>query len=72
MLTRMIDQALVAFVPNRWIAENIILAQEVVHSLKKKGQKKRVSKSQIRFPKDLWLNGMEVYDLSAQSLWIQW
>ena len=51
MLTRMIDQALVAFVPNRWIAENIILAQEVVHSFKKMGKKRGYLRVKLDFQK---------------------
>ena len=58
MLTRMIDQALVAFVPNRWIAENIILAQEVVHSFKKMGKKR----GYLRVKLDL----QKTYD------WMEW
>ena len=34
LLEKLIDPAQVAFVPNRWIAENVVLAQEVVNSFK--------------------------------------
>ena len=34
------DLAQVAFVPNRWINENIVLAREIVHSFKHTGKKK--------------------------------
>ena len=37
----MVDPAQVAFVPNRWITENMALAQEVVHSFKKTQKKER-------------------------------
>uniref|UniRef100_A0A2N9HCG5 protein-disulfide reductase n=1 Tax=Fagus sylvatica TaxID=28930 RepID=A0A2N9HCG5_FAGSY len=40
LLNKLIDPAQVAFVPNRWITENIILAQEVVHSFKTLKMKK--------------------------------
>ena len=40
LLSKIIDPAQGAFVPQRWIAENIILAQEVVHSFKKSKRKK--------------------------------
>ena len=33
-LTKIIDLAQVAFAPNRWINENVVIAQEVVHSFK--------------------------------------
>ena len=36
----MIDPTQVAFIPNRNIAENIILAQEIVHSFRTKRKKK--------------------------------
>ena len=34
LLSKLIDPAQVAFVPNRWISENVVIAQEVVHSFK--------------------------------------
>jgi hypothetical protein len=40
LLNKLIDPAQVAFVPNKWITENIILAQEVVHSFKTLKRKK--------------------------------
>ena len=36
----MIDAAQVAFMPNRWINENAVLAQEIVHTFKHTGKKK--------------------------------
>ena len=36
----MVDPAQVAFVPNRWINENVVLAHEIVHSFKYTGKKK--------------------------------
>jgi hypothetical protein len=32
LLNRLIDPAQVAFIPNRWITENVVAAQEVVHN----------------------------------------
>ncbi len=40
LLHRIIDPAQAAFVPNRWITENMVLAQEVVHSFKKSKKRK--------------------------------
>ena len=40
LLNKLIDPAQFTFVPNRWITENIILAQEVVHSFKTLKRKK--------------------------------
>ena len=40
LLNKMVDPALVAFVPNRWINQNVVLAHEIVHSLKHTGKKK--------------------------------
>jgi hypothetical protein len=40
LLNRLIDPAQVAFVPNRWITENVVAAQEIVHSFGK-AKKKR-------------------------------
>ncbi|XP_065629740.1 uncharacterized protein LOC136067578 [Quercus suber] len=40
LLDKMVDPAQVAFVPNRWINENMVLAHEVVHSFKHTGKKK--------------------------------
>ena len=37
----MIDPAQEAFVPNRWIAENVVIAQEVLHSFMKIRKKKK-------------------------------
>ena len=34
LLNRMVDLAQVAFVPNRWINENVVLAHEIIHSFK--------------------------------------
>jgi hypothetical protein len=39
LLTKIIDPAQVAFVPNRWINENVVIAQEVVHSFKRMKRK---------------------------------
>ena len=36
----MVDPAQVAFMPNRWINENVVLAHEIVHSFKHTGKKK--------------------------------
>ena len=40
LLSKIVDPAHVAFMPNRWITENMALAQEVVHSFKKTQKKK--------------------------------
>ncbi len=34
LLKKLIDPAQVSFVPNRWITENVVLAQKVVHRFK--------------------------------------
>ena len=39
LLAKIIDPAQLAFVPNQWIAENVVLAQEVVHSFRKTKKK---------------------------------
>ena len=39
----MVDPAQVAFVPNRWINENVVLAHEIIHSFKHTGKKKNPS-----------------------------
>ena len=36
----MVDPAQVAFVPNRWINENVVLAHEIAHSFKYTRKKK--------------------------------
>ena len=51
LLSRMIDPAQVAFVPNRWITENVVIAQEVVHSFKKTKKKKGFLGIKIDFQK---------------------
>jgi hypothetical protein len=40
LLAKIIDPAQAAFVPKRWIAENVVLAHEVVHSFKQTKRKK--------------------------------
>jgi hypothetical protein len=40
ILPKLIDPAQVAFVPDRWIAENVVLAQEVVHTFHNMKRKK--------------------------------
>ena len=40
LLNRMVDPAQVAFVPNRWINENVVFAHEIIHSFKHTGKKK--------------------------------
>ena len=40
LLAKLIDPAQAVFVPSRWIAENIVLAQEIVHSFKNTKKKK--------------------------------
>ena len=47
----MIDPAQVAFVPHRWIAENVVIAQEVMHSFKKTKKKKGFLGIKIDFQK---------------------
>ena len=42
LLEKMIYPTQIAFIPNRNIAENIILAQEIVHSFRTKRKKKRL------------------------------
>ena len=39
LLNRMVDPAQVAFVPNRWINENVVLAHKIIHSFKHTGKK---------------------------------
>ena len=51
LLSRMIDPAQVAFVPNRWIAKNVVIAKEVVHSFKKTKKKKGFLGIKIDFQK---------------------
>ena len=51
LLLCMIDPAQVAFVPNRWIVENGVIAQEVVHSFKKTKKKKGFLGIKIDFQK---------------------
>jgi hypothetical protein len=48
ILPKLIDPAQAAFVPKRWIAENVVLAQEVIHSF---NQSKR-KKGNVRFKLD--------------------
>ena len=43
LLNRMVDPAQVAFVPNRWINENVVLAHKIIHSFKHIGKKKKAS-----------------------------
>ena len=43
LLNRIVDLAQVAFVPNRWINENVVLAHEIIHSFKHIGKKKNAS-----------------------------
>lgn len=40
LLSKLIDPAQVAFVPNRWITENVVATQEIVHSFKSTKKKK--------------------------------
>ena len=40
LLNKMVDPAQVAFVPKRWIQENVVLAHEIVHSFKYAGKKR--------------------------------
>ena len=40
LLNKMVDLAQVAFVPNRWINENVVLAHKIVHNFKYTGKKK--------------------------------
>ena len=40
LLNRMVDPAQVAFVPNRRINENVVLAHEIIHSFKHTRKKK--------------------------------
>jgi hypothetical protein len=40
LLSRIIDPSQSAFVSHRWITENVVIAQEVVHSFKQKKRKK--------------------------------
>jgi hypothetical protein len=40
ILPKLIDPAQVAFVPDRWIIENVVLAQEVVHTFHNMKRKK--------------------------------
>jgi hypothetical protein len=35
LLSKLIDPSQAAFVPGRWIAENVVIAQEIVHNFKK-------------------------------------
>ena len=51
LLSRMIDPTQVAFVPNKWITENVVIAQEVVHSFKKTKKKKGFLGIKIDFQK---------------------
>ena len=47
----MVDSAQVAFVPNRCIIENIVLAQEIVHSFRNMKRKKGFLRVKIDFQK---------------------
>jgi hypothetical protein len=40
LLPKIIDPSQAAFVPGRWIGENVVLAQEIVHSFKQSKKKK--------------------------------
>ena len=40
MLSKIIDPSQAAFVPYMWITENVVIAQEVVHSFKQMKRKK--------------------------------
>ena len=51
LLSKMIDPAQVAFVPNRWINENVVLAHEIVHTFKHTGRKKGYMGIKLDFQK---------------------
>ena len=51
LLKKMIDSTQVAFIPNRNIAENIILVQEIVHNFRTKRKKKGCIGLKIDFQK---------------------
>jgi hypothetical protein len=40
MLSKIIDPSQAAFVPYMWITENVVIAQEVMHSFKQMKRKK--------------------------------
>jgi hypothetical protein len=50
-LANIVDPAQSAFVPSRWIAKNVVLAQEVVHSFKKSKKKKGAMGFKLDFHK---------------------
>ena len=50
-MNKLIDPTQVAFVPNRWITENVILAQEVVHNFKTLKRKKGYIRVKLEFNK---------------------
>ena len=51
LLSQIIDSSQSAFVPNRWIIENVVLAQEVVHSFKQRKRKKGFMGLKLNFHK---------------------
>ena len=51
LLNKMVDLAQVAFVPNRWINENVVLAHEIVHNFKYTGKKKGFLRIKLDFQK---------------------
>lgn len=59
-----------SFVKERWIAENTVLAQEVIHKLKKKGEK-MIDAHETWHEKGIWQIRMEFYYLSLEGLGFQ-
>ena len=49
LLSKIIDPSQAAFVPHGWITENVVLAQEVVHSFKQIKKKKGFCRLQTGF-----------------------
>ena len=52
LLNRIVDLAQVAFVPNRWINENVVLAHDIIHSFKHTRKKKCFFGIKLDFQKD--------------------
>ena len=53
LLSKIIDPSQAVSVPHRWITENVVLAQEVVHNFKQMKKKKGSVGFKLDFHKDM-------------------